>query len=152
MPEEKTIQENNFPEKKLKESRERVFALERSMLQFEAVDIDIDHLFCNGMYARTMYVPKGITLTGKIHKYPQINICAKGDVTVFMENGPIRVGAGFHTVSPAGAKRAFYAHEDSIWIVILKTDETDIEKIEGELVTNSEQEYLEFKEDKKCLL
>ena len=121
------------------------------MKSLPTIEIEVDHLFCNGMYARTMYVPRGTTLTGKIHKYPQINICAAGDVTVVMDDGPVRVQAGYHVVCPAGAKRAFYAHEDSVWVVILRTEETDVDKIEDELVADSEQEYLDFLEDKKCL-
>lgn len=108
------------------------------------VDIPIEHFFCEGVYARKMTMPKDAAVVGKIHLHSQINILSKGDVSVVTENGLIRMKAGDHMVCPKGSKRAFYAHEESVWTVILRTDETDVEKIEDEFVVETEQQYLDF--------
>lgn len=132
-------------ERKTRDARAKAFALEAAMRQGDTIEIEIDHYFCDGIYARTMYMPAGSVIVGKIHKYPQLNILAKGDVTVATENGPIRIEAGWHKVCPPGAKRSFYAHEDSVWTVILQTRLTDVEQIEKEYTAETEQEYLDFK-------
>ena len=135
-----------FPdERKTRDARQKAFALEAAMSHGDTIDIPIDHYFCDGIYARTMYMPKGSVIVGKIHKYPQLNILAKGDVTVAMEDGPERLKAGWHKVCTPGAKRSFYAHEDSVWTVVLQTRLTDVEQIEKEFVAETEQEYLDFK-------
>lgn len=128
----------------------QVIELERFTSQMPQIEVPIKHHFSQGVYAREMFMPKGALITGKIHKYQQLNILSKGDVTVVTEDGRKRVQAGFHLVAEAGAKRAFFAHEDSIWTVIHGTEETDVDKIEEHFVVETEQQYLEFKE-KICL-
>jgi len=126
--------------------REKVHALEESMREYEQIDIPIKHYFSQGVYAREMFVPKGTVLTGKIHKYEQLNILSQGDVSVATHEGVKRVQAPFTMVAPPGSKRAFYAHEDSVWTVIHGTEERDIDKIEAHFIAESEVEYLEFAE------
>ena len=108
------------------------------------IDLPLTHHFSPGVYGREMFMPKGAVVTGKIHKYAQLNILSKGEVSVVTDKGVKRVKAGFHMVAPPGAKRAFYAHEDSVWTVILATQETDVDKIEAHFTANDEAEYLEF--------
>jgi hypothetical protein len=85
-----------------------------------------------------------MTLTGKIHKYPQLNILSKGRISVLTEDGVKEVEAPFTVVSPAGTKRIAYAHTDCVWTTILNTDEKDPEKIEKLFTTDDENEWLEF--------
>jgi quercetin dioxygenase-like cupin family protein len=137
------------------ESRAKVFALERAMVrEFSTIDLPVKHYFSQGVYARELFIPKGTVLTGHIHKYTQLNVLVMGDMTVQTEDGPKRVKPPFVVVSPAGIKRAAYAHEDSIWLTVHGTDETDLEKIEARFIAHDEGEYLEFMkmlqlEDKK---
>lgn len=104
----------------------------------------VTHHFSQGVYAREMFIPKGTVLTGKIHKYTQLNIMSQGELSVLTEEGIKRVKAPFTIVSPPGTKRIAYAHEDTIWTTVHGTDETDLEKIEAHYVANDEQEYLAF--------
>jgi quercetin dioxygenase-like cupin family protein len=130
--------------------REKVHRAEELMRQHgNAVDIPVNHHFANpgtkrGLYARQITIPKGTVLTGKIHKYEQINFVVKGDISVLTEEGVKRVGAGFFVVSPAGTKRIAYAHKKTVWITVHGTDQTDIDKIESEFIAQTEQEFLEF--------
>lgn len=123
--------------------RAKVNALEEAIKREPQVVIPIRHYFSQGVYAREMTVPKGVTLTGKIHKYPQLNILSQGEVSVVTEEGVKRVKAPFTMVAPAGAKRAFYAHEESVWTVIHGTELNDVEEIEAHFIAQTEQEYLE---------
>ena len=125
--------------------RERITALEDSIrAELPLVELPVQHFFIPGCYARALYLPAGTVATGKIHKHPQISILAQGDISVLTEDGMRRVQAPFVLVSPPGVKRAVYAHTDSTWITVHRTDETDVEKVEAELVATSFAEYDEF--------
>ena len=73
--------------------REKVMYLESEMKKMPQIEIAIKHYFSEGVYAREMFVPKGVMLTGKIHKYEQLNILSKGEVSVLVDNDVIRVKA-----------------------------------------------------------
>lgn len=121
----------------------QVNAAEEVMKKLPQVECPVTHHFSQGVYARQILIPKGTVLTGKIHKYPQLNICSKGELSVLTEDGVKRVGAGFHVVSPAGTKRIAYAHEDTIWTTIHGTEENDLEIIESYFIAQDDAEYLE---------
>lgn len=121
---------------------EKVLSLESEMMKMDQVDLPVKHHFSSGVYARELHIPAGVTLTGKIHKFTNMNMLIKGELSVSTENGIQRVHAPFLIVSPAGTKRVAYAHQDSIWVTIHGTNETDIEKIENQFVAGSHADYL----------
>ena len=146
------------------DTREKVLALEALMRQEKQVELDVKHYFAYGTYVRELYIPKGVMLTGKVHKYSQFNILMQGEMSVLVGHEVKRIKAPFHVVSEAGTKRIAIAHEDCVWLTIHGTHETDLDKIEHHFIANSEQEFLEFvkeqqnqlplpfdKEDLKCL-
>lgn len=122
--------------------RDKVHALERVMLQMPQVEMPVTHHFAEGTYGRELFIPKGTVLTGKIHKYSQINVLVAGELSVLTEDGIKRVKPPFIVVSPPGTKRIAYAHEDSIWLTIHGTRETDLQKIEAHFIAQNDQEYL----------
>ncbi len=130
--------------------RNRIEALEQAMLNMPEHQIEIEpvHHFSEGVYAREIMIPKGTTLTGKIHKFEHLNIISKGDISVLTENGIERLRAPCTLVSKPGTKRVGYAHEDTVWTTIHATKERDLAKIEAEFVVNS---YLEFANQKELL-
>ena len=125
-------------------TRDKVIALESLMKEQPQLELKVVHYFSPGVYARELHIPAGTMLTGKIHKYEQLNILVKGDMSVLTENGMKRVQAPFTVVSPAGTKRIAYAHEDCVWTTILGTEQKDPEQIENSFTVNNEQEYLDF--------
>lgn len=135
--------------------RAKVHRAEAVMKTFPQVEMPVTNHFAQGVYARELFIPKDTILTGKIHKYSQLNILSQGEISVMTETGIKRVKAPFHIVSPPGTKRIAYAHEDCVWTTIHGTLETDLEKIEEHFIAQTENEYLEFKalflEDKSCL-
>lgn len=100
-------------------------------------DMDCTHTLIGGVYTRTLLIPKGRLLVGKIHRKECVNIVAKGDISVLTETGSGRFQAGHVAVSAAGIMKLGYAHEDTIFINVFRTDETDIEKIEAEIACES---------------
>ena len=124
--------------------RSKVNEIEAMMLRMPQLDMPVTHYFSLGLYARELTIPAGTLLTGKIHKYQQLNIMTQGDLSVMTEEGIKRVGAGFVIVSPPGTKRIAYAHADTKWITVHATDKLDVAEIEQEFIAQSDAEYLEF--------
>lgn len=124
--------------------RSKVFQAEEVMLTMPQVEMPVVHHFSKGIYARELHIPAGTILTGKIHKFAQLNILSKGEISVLTEDGIKRVSAPFHIVSPAGTKRIAFAHSDCVWTTVHGTDETDVEKIEAQFIAQTEVEYLDF--------
>jgi hypothetical protein len=124
--------------------RDRVHAIEFEMKQREQVHCPVKHHFSPGVYARELFIPAGTLLTGKIHKYPQLNILSQGEIAVLTEDGIRRLQASFTIVSPAGTKRIAYALTDCVWTTIHHTFETDPDTIEHLVTAASEPEYIEF--------
>jgi hypothetical protein len=122
--------------------REKVFALEEHMREMPQAEIPVRHYFSPGVYAREITIPADTILTGKIHKYAQLNILSKGEMSVLTQNGIERVAAPFTIVSPPGTKRVAHAHTECVWTTILATDETDPEKIEDHFIAKDDAEYL----------
>ncbi len=124
--------------------REKVFAIEDEIRKLPPVNFNEKHYFSPGVYAREITIPKDTVLTGKIHKYAQLNIVSKGELSVLTEDGIKRVKAPFTIVSPPGTKRIAYAHEETVWTTIHGTNETDLEKLETHFIAQTEEEYLAF--------
>ncbi|MFM2085827.1 MAG: hypothetical protein RLZZ237_696, partial [Pseudomonadota bacterium] len=113
------------------------------------VNLPFTETLVDGLYTRTLHIPKGCELVGKIHRKPCVNIVAKGDITIMTETGCLRVQAGYSVTSPAGIQKIGYAHEDTIFINVFRTDVTDITRIEEDLISESFEAF--DAKEKPCL-
>lgn len=106
------------------------------------IEIEIKHHFAKGLYAREAFIPAGVCLTGKIHKFSHVNIISKGKIIVVTEGGKETVTAPHTMVSLPGTKRAGYALEDTVWTTIHAIEEgmTDLDLLEKHLITESYEE------------
>jgi quercetin dioxygenase-like cupin family protein len=86
------------------------------------------------MYCRELFRPAGTVIVGKVHKKEHFYIVMSGEVTIVGNGKRERVKAPKIFVCQPGTKRAVYAHEDSVCITVHRTSETDLEKIEADLV------------------
>lgn len=116
--------------------RAEILAIEARISQVDQIECPIRHYFSKGCYVREMTIPAGAMLTGMIHLTEHINIISKGDISVLTEEGPVRIQAPFTFVSKPGTKRVGVAHSETVWSCIHVTDETDLAKIQAEVVTN----------------
>ena len=94
----------------------------------------LKHSFADGCYIREIFNPKGELLVTKIHKVSHPFFLLKGDMTILMEDGIKRIRAPHYGITPAGTKRIIYCHEDCIFITVHVTKETDLKKIEEEVI------------------
>lgn len=132
--------------------RDKISQVESRLAELPQADVPVTHHYAKGVYGREMFIPKGTIIFGKIHRYETLNILVKGDITVVTETGRKRITPPFVAVSPPGTKRGGYAHEDSIWLCIHGTNETDLEKIEKEVIAKGFNDPLLVEELKRLSL
>jgi hypothetical protein len=120
-----------------------ILNLEKSMQSMDQVSLDVNHHFSKGVYARELFIPKGTVLTGKMHKHNHLNIMVYGDIEIANSEGSKRMIGHCIFESKAGTKRAGFAHEDTLWVTIHATKETDLKKIEADEIADDPLEYLE---------
>jgi len=122
----------------------KVQIIEDELKKHEQIEIPVKNYFVPGVYIREIFMPKGTVLTGKIHKYPQFHVITKGEMSILIDGEMVRLKAPINIMSPAGAKRLAIAHEDTLWLMVHGTYETDIAKIEKHFTCDTEEEYLNF--------
>jgi hypothetical protein len=111
--------------------------------------LPLKHSFAEGAYVREIFIPKGTVLTGKIHKHSHPNFLLKGEVIVVTEHGGREhLKAPMSMISKAGTNRAIFALEDTVWVTVHVTNETDLKKIEDYVIAPS-YEALEAPEKSK---
>ena len=113
----------------------KVQQLEDSMVGMPLnLDMDTDHYFFGGLYARALHIPAGVTLTGKIHKHDHLNFLMKGRISVMTDEGVKELEAPAIIPATKGIKRAGYAHTDTTWVTVHVSNSTTVEEAEEELV------------------
>lgn len=128
------------------EIRRKVLRLETAInLKKENLGPDpfpLKHTFVPGIYAREISAPAGMLIVTKLHKTEHFVFMLKGDVSILSEEGVKRVKAPCMMVSPVGAKRAVYTHEDTVWINIHANPEdvTDLVKLESNIIAKDYKE------------
>lgn len=113
-------------------------SLEAALLELPQAEIETKHYFAHGTYTREVFLPKGTTLTGKIHRHSCINILAKGKMLVVTSEDEYEIEAPYTFVSGPGVKKAGHVLEDSVWINVHPWDgEEDLEMIEQQVIDPS---------------
>ncbi|MFM9928212.1 hypothetical protein VLK31_34955 [Variovorax sp. H27-G14] len=128
-------------------ARRALFNLQAACGDLPPVDCPLQHVFAPGMYLRTIFIPAGTFLVGKIHKHQHGNILSQGHVRVFTEGGGVKELHGPVTmVSAPGTKRAVFAVTDTVWstIHLNPTNETDLAKIEADVIAPTYADYEQF--------
>jgi hypothetical protein len=115
-------------------SREQIESLQAQMVTMPQAELVTEHQFSPGMYMRKMYCPADMLIVGKVHKEPHFFLCAKGEIIAWTESGMKRLQAGDVIESKSGTKRIILAVTDAIGVTIHKTDKTDLDEIEAELI------------------
>ena len=116
-------------------SREQIEQLQAEMVKMPQADLQTEHYFSeSGMYCRKVFRPAGTLIVGKIHKHHHLFLCAMGEIIAWTENGMKRLQAGDVVESKPGTKRVTLAVTDAIGVTVHRTDKTDLDEIEAELV------------------
>lgn len=113
----------------------RVSALCRELAALPQTDCPLVHRFAPGVYLREISMPADTIVIGRVHKTEHFNVILKGAALIVHDDGrreELRAPMTF--VSKAGVQKVLYIIEDMIWQTIHVTPETDMAKLESDLV------------------
>lgn len=134
--------------------RETIVRLQEALARLPQADTDVEHFFADGMYGRRCFIPADTVVTGKIHRHEHFVLLIKGSATINTDRGMERISAPHVWVSPPGAKRVLYTHEDcEFFTTHLNHDNgRDLERIEADVIEpegllTHEPEVSEFKDE-----
>jgi hypothetical protein len=102
----------------------------------EQLDIPVEHYFSAGTYCRMMIMDAGVLLVGKTHKHDHMAVLLEGSVQVVSKYGTATYDAPYIVNVLAGDKRAFHSLTKVKWMTIHATDETDLVRLESDIVEN----------------
>ena len=94
----------------------------------------VNHHFAPNVYLRQMDAKAGTLVVSKMHRTEHMNILLKGSLTIVTENGIELLKAPMIIKSMPGTKRIGYFHEDSSWVTIHPTSQTNLDEIEKEVI------------------
>jgi quercetin dioxygenase-like cupin family protein len=119
-------------------SLHQIETVESSLLQMPQVETELTHRFAPGVYMREIFMPANSIILGHQHKTCHFNIVLSGRAKVLMNGEVQEFKAGDVIVSQPGVRKILYIQEDMRWATIHPTEETDIEKLEDQLIIKSE--------------
>ena len=119
-------------------SKEQIDRLQSEMVKLPQMELETEHYFSGGMYCRKLIRPAGTLIVGKVHLKDHFFLCAKGEIIAWSEGGMKHLYAGDIICSKPGTKRVTLAVTDAIGITFHKTNKTNLDKIEKELIEPDE--------------
>jgi hypothetical protein len=133
--------------------REAIDRLQAAMSEMPQIELPTEHVFANGMYARLMtMVPAGTTIVGRVHLKEHLFVLCYGTMRITDGDNPaIDITGPIAIVSKPGTKRAGLALTDTACMNIERTDETDIDKAEADLVEADETALFDARNKLKVL-
>ena len=112
-----------------------VDTLEQKIMGLPAAECPVVHRFTPGLYIREILMRKGTLITSKIHLTEHPYVISKGVVDVFIEGvGWKRYAAPYTGITKPYTRRILFIEEDTIWTTFHPTDETDLAKLEEQLI------------------
>lgn len=123
--------------------REKVALLESAMFSHpdHVTELPVRHLFAKGLYARELTIPAGMVAAGRVHCEQHLFIISKGELSILMDDGPVRVSAPYVLVTEPGTKRVVFAHSECVVTTVHATPLTDVPALEQALTVSSFAEY-----------
>lgn len=114
-----------------------IAALANEMIEANEPDpTTLTHHFASGSYVRELFIPQGTAIVGKIHKHETINILLSGALTIYTMDGESKfMKAPKIFTTPAGCRKAGFAHVDSVWLNVHTSEGDDLEAIEQKYIT-----------------
>lgn len=96
------------------------------------INIPVEHFLHEGMYARSIKIPKGVMLTGALIKIPTI-LVVSGHTMIYTDGGWVEK-AGYNVLSAA-------AHRKQIFLAIEDTDLTMFFPTTAKSVREAEEHF-----------
>lgn len=116
---------------------QRIEAAEAALLTLPQVECELTHRFAPGVYYREVVMPKGSFIIGHCHRTAHFNVVTEGAARVMMDGVVEEIKAPAVFRSEPGVRKVLYIREDCRWATIHPTEETDLVKLEEELIVKS---------------
>ena len=130
--------------------RPEIERLEGELLKREQLEIPVTHTFAPGVYMREVRMPAGAFVIGHCHNTEHLNVVMTGRASVLMEGKVHQIVGPCVIKSAVNVRKVLYIHEDMIWATVHPTQETDLVRLEAELIVKSDA-FLEHQEAQKQL-
>lgn len=117
---------------------QRIEAIEKTMLNAPQIEVPLHHAFAPNVYLRQVTMPKGSVIIGHQHKTEHFNIVLSGRASVYMEGEIHEIVAPSIFKSSAGVRKVLFIHETMVWATVHPTSETNLDKLDEELIIKSE--------------
>jgi hypothetical protein len=115
--------------------KDKVTVLGQYLATLPQKDCALIHRFAPGVYLREIHMPADTVVIGKVHKTEHFNILLQGACLIVHDDGrreELRAPLTF--VSGAGVQKVLYILEDMVWQTVHVTPETDMAKLEADIV------------------
>lgn len=109
----------------------------------EVVDLPINSSFSDGVYLRTIFMPRGSIVVGKKHKTKHFNIVHTGSADVWVNDKHMVIKAPYIFESEEDVRKILYIHEDMYWSTVHATDLKDENEIEKLIIEEDNIDVLE---------
>jgi len=106
----------------------------KQLIDIREDELPLVHTFSEGVYAREIFMPKGMIVVGHVHETTHLNMVSKGSAMVWMNGVVSKITAPFTFESKAGVRKVLYILEDMFWTTVHVTNETNITVLEDTLV------------------
>jgi hypothetical protein len=119
-------------------TRKSIDALQVAASKLAQVELQTEHFWADGMYCRSLFRPADTLIVGKVHRKEHLYIVASGTVIIAGDGYREEITGPKVIVSKPGTKRAVYAVTDATTMTVHRTNETDLDLIEVELIEEDE--------------
>lgn len=115
-------------------------ATKESNLEIMTDETDLDlylslkHRFAPGLYLREITIPKDKLIIGHHHREQHLNIFLKGKLILFSADGTRKTLTAPMVFTGEPGRKVAFAIEESMWMNVYATDETDLKKLEAEYI------------------
>ncbi len=115
-------------------------AMQDPYLEIVSDEVDLDillklkHRFAPGLYLREITIPKEKLIIGHHHRQQHLNIFLKGKMILFLSDGTRKEVTAPMVFTGEPGRKVAYAIEESMWMNVYATDETDLKKLEIEYI------------------
>lgn len=116
----------------------RIERLEASLLELPQLDIPVEHFFAPGVYMRQVRMPKDAFVIGHCHKTEHLNVVISGRATVMIDGVKHEIVGPCTFKSGVNVRKVLYIREPMIWATVHPTHETNLDRLEEELIVKSD--------------
>lgn len=94
------------------------------------------HQFCEGLYSRQYFLPKGCIAVSLMHSKQNFFLVVQGECMVYGTESTQRIKAPFMCTTEPGTKRIVYGIEDTVFVTFHPNpdNETDLVKLEQKFI------------------